>query len=194
MGCLLYWLSHRAPQPISVEILPSWMTPWQNWRCQNLPNRHLIRHKNNCCCVWIPWSSYNTTVYTMGLCYERKHGVVKVSNFFWTSTTDTEQKGWLNWPRLMHPFSWVQGYKPLMLASIQPAESVLNQETDCYLHLLTEIIERQHFIRQITVQWCCIKNTDLLICLHSSSAGYHLHFLQQELEAESNVKWSTVNP
>ncbi len=52
---------------------------------------------NNSCCVWIPRSSYNTTSYTMWSSYEHRHSVVKFSSISGTSTTDTEQKWWLNW-------------------------------------------------------------------------------------------------
>ncbi len=85
-------------QPINIVILTTSMTFRQHERCRNLPNRQGIRHsgQNNCCCVWIPWSSHNTTLYTTGLFYEHKQGVVKFSNVSGTFTTDTVQKGWLN--------------------------------------------------------------------------------------------------
>ncbi len=87
-------------QPISVEFPPTSLTSWWHKRCRNLSNGHWIRHsgQNNCCCVWIAQSSYNTTLCTTGLSCKHRHGVVKFSNVSGNSTTDTVQKWWLYHP------------------------------------------------------------------------------------------------
>ncbi len=93
---------HAVPQqPISVEILPTSVTWISHWVKTTIT-------------VWIPWSSYNTTLYTMGLFYEHRYGVVKFSNISWTwTTTDTVHKGWLNLPWLM-----TENGKPLFLLTL----------------------------------------------------------------------------
>ncbi len=64
--------------------------------CHTLPNGHWINdHWGNCWCVWIPQSSYNTTLYTMSLFYEHRHDLIKLSHLAGTSTSDTVQKRWL---------------------------------------------------------------------------------------------------
>ncbi len=85
-------------QPVSVEILLTSLTHRQHERCRNMPNGRCIRHcvQHIYCCVWIPWSSYSTVLYTAGLSYEHRHNVVKFFNVSGTSTTDTVQKGRLN--------------------------------------------------------------------------------------------------
>ncbi len=78
------------------------LTSWWHQRCWNFPDLHWIRREcpNNCCCVWIAWSSYNTTLYTTGLYYEHRHDAVKFSNVSGTFTADGVQK-WLFWQELM---------------------------------------------------------------------------------------------
>ncbi len=95
--------------------LPAPMTSRWHQHCLNLPNGLLIRHsgQSNCCCVWIRWNSDNKTLYTTGLFYEHRHGVVKFSNVSGTSTTDTVQKGWLNWP-----WSMLENDKPSLLRTL----------------------------------------------------------------------------
>ncbi len=63
--------------------------------------------------VWILWSSYNTTLYTTGLSYERRHGVVKFSNVSRTSTADAVQRWWL-----YQPWSVIENDKPPFLLTL----------------------------------------------------------------------------
>ncbi len=83
---------------------------------RNLASGPWIRHGgwNNFRCVWISRSSYNTTLYTTGLCYEHRHDVMKLYNFSGTSTTDTLQKWWLYQSKLM-----TENGKPLFLVTLQ---------------------------------------------------------------------------
>ncbi len=66
------------------------MTSWSQECCQDLPNGNWTWHRgqNNRYCVWIPWSSYNTTLYTTGLSFNHRLNVVKFSNVSGTSKTD----------------------------------------------------------------------------------------------------------